>query len=95
MASGLGVAECGAIVGVVVVVLTFVFGVIKIRAGSRRNGNSGNPGKFVLKVDYDNAHSELAIDIKDIREEQVLQGKILARVDERTRIWAKNNGIKE
>ena len=59
----------------------------------KRSNSSGSATKFVLKSDCEIDRGEIREEIKGMRTEQVKQGKTLARIDERTELWAKKNGF--
>ena len=79
--------EAGAIVGVSVTIAGFILGVVKIK-GNR----DPEAGKYVLKSDCELDRGSMKKSIGEMRDEQTKQGKMLARIDERTKRWAEKNG---
>ena len=90
MSVGLSIA----IVGVTFSALAFVFGVVKLKSNERLV-NNGNSGKYVLQKSCDRVHTELVTEVHGIRDSIINQGQTLARVDERTLMLAKKNGVEK
>ena len=87
-------AEAGMIVGLVVTIAAFVFGIMRLRSNDRNSRN--NPGskerEYVLKHDCEGDRAAIVESIGEVRKEQMMQGKMLAGIDKMVKFWVEKNG---